>query len=73
MATAIRPTTLRRLLPRSRFPVARELADVGNFLGSARLLALVHKVRDLETDAGALRAQMGQTGKRIAQNGAQKA
>ncbi len=58
MATRLQGSTLRRLYPRSRYPVAREVADVGNVLRSARLIDLADKVRELEIDANALNAML---------------
>ena len=48
MATRIRKKTLSRQMPRSKAPLARELAELGNAIGNSKLLALAPKVAALE-------------------------
>lgn len=54
MAQRRSPKMMRRLYPRSKAPLARELAELGNILKSARLLTLADKVAALEHKAEAL-------------------
>ena len=54
MTSSLQNATLRRLFPRAKFPVAREVADVANHLQSKRLVKLAHSVRTLEIDAATM-------------------
>jgi len=58
MAKPTRKTklTLRRTMPKSKTPLARELAELGNALQSAKLLVLSDKVAERELTAAALEA-----------------
>jgi hypothetical protein len=69
MATTRRKKTLTRQMPKSRFPVSRELAELANVLKSARLHAITEKVATLERHSNALIAMQEATGRAIAENG----
>lgn len=58
MTSSITKATLRQLFPRSKLPVARNVADMANSMRSARLVEAAHAVRLIEIDALALDAMM---------------